>query len=133
MTKRVAFAIMRVTLGVVFLVFGIGKFRNDIWAQTMRNMSFFGWLPWSADVSVVLVGVMEVATGAGLILGLFTRVFAGVAAIQLAAILTLLSFQETRDIGLFGAAVYMAIAGQDGPGVAQLWKWRRAEEGAEQH
>ncbi|MFO8008746.1 MAG: DoxX family protein [Candidatus Brocadiia bacterium] len=73
MNNRIELTITRITPGVAFLIFGIGKFRNDIWAQTMRNMVLFESLPWSADLSVVLIGAIELATAGGLILGLFTR------------------------------------------------------------
>ncbi len=100
---------MRVCLGIVFLFFGIGKFNNDIWAETIRAMDFFIKLPWDVNISVYLIGALEILTGAALVSGLFARFFAGIASIQLMAILILLKFQEIRDIGLFGAALYMAI------------------------
>jgi hypothetical protein len=35
MNNRIALAIMRITPAMVFLIFGIGEFRDDVWAQTM--------------------------------------------------------------------------------------------------
>lgn len=109
MKNRFAFLILRLSLGLVFLIFGIGKFRNDAWAQTIRNMDFFLRLPWDIGVSVFLIGLTETVTGLALITGLLTRFFAVMAALQLSAILVLLNFQETRDIGLLGAAIYIAV------------------------
>ena len=113
---------MRLSLGVVFLIFGIGKFQNDIWAHTIRNMEFFQRLPWSLDLTVRLIGITETMTGIGLIAGFFTRFFAALAAIQLMAILILLKFEETRDIGLLGAAIYLSLAGSDTWGLGNLCK-----------
>ena len=107
--KNIAFLILRISLGVVFLLFGIGKFQNDIWAQTIKTMEFFVKLPWDVNISVILIGTMETITGLALITGLFTRFFAGLAALQLICILILLKFEETRDIGLLGAAIYITI------------------------
>jgi len=113
MKNKFSFLILRVCLGIVFVLFGIGKFQNDIWAQTIKTMDFFLKLPWDVNISVSLIGVSEVLTGAGLILGLFTRFFASIAALQLIGILILLKFGEIRDIGLLGAAIYTAIAEED--------------------
>ena len=110
MKNKIAFTILRVGLGVVFLIFGIGKFQGDIWAETIKGMEIFQSLPWSVDITVLLIGASEVATGTFLILGIFTRLFAAVASLQLITILFLLQFQEIRDIGLLAAAVYMALA-----------------------
>lgn len=113
---------MRVGLGIVFFTFGIGKFSNDIWVETIRNMDFFIRLPWNVNISVALVGITEVLTGAALIIGLFTRFFAFAATAQLIGILILLKFGETRDIGLLGMALYMALIKEDSFGVDWLWK-----------
>ena len=75
MKRKVAFAVMRISVGVVFLIFAIGKFQDDIWASTIRNMSFFQGLPWSPDTSVLLVGILEIVVAVGLMAGIFTRWF----------------------------------------------------------
>ncbi|MCX5709143.1 MAG: DoxX family protein [Candidatus Omnitrophica bacterium] len=108
MKKDAAFLLLRVSLGIVFLAFGIGKLENDIWAQTMRAMAFFLNLPWNVSVSVLIVGLLEIITGAALISGLFSRFFASLASLQLIGILVLLKFQEIRDVGLLGAAIFLA-------------------------
>lgn len=113
MKDKTAFLILRFSLGAVFILFGIGKLQGDVWAQTIKSMAVFQDLPWSVDHTVMFIGLMEILTGAGLIAGLRTRFFAVLAAIQLTAILFLLNFQETRDIGLWGAAVFMALVKED--------------------
>ena len=64
---------LRLGPGGVFLLFGTGKFQNDIWAQTIRNMAFFEAMPWTTDTSVVLAGILELVVAAGLILGIWLR------------------------------------------------------------
>ncbi|MCF7916774.1 MAG: DoxX family protein [Candidatus Omnitrophica bacterium] len=110
MNHKIAILVLRVSLGVVFLIFGIGKFQNDLWAQTIKSMEIFQNLPWEISISIFAIGILEVAIGLLLIVGLFTRLAAGLAILSLLIILCLLSFQEIRDIGLLGAAVYLLIA-----------------------
>lgn len=124
--KQTASSIMRVSLGVVFLLFGIGKFRNDIWAETIKGMDFFLQLPWDVHISVFLIGIMEVLTGTALILGLFTRFFSAVAAVQLIAILILLKFEEVRDIGLLGMALYLISVENESFGIDWLMQKKKA-------
>ncbi len=116
---------MRISLGAVFLIFGIGKFSNDIWAETIRTSGFFINLPWNIDISVMLIGIIETLTGIALIIGLLTRLFAVVSAVQLIGILILLKFAETRDIGLLGMAAYIAIIDNDSFGIDWFWKNRK--------
>jgi len=113
MKNKTAFLIMRTSIGIVFLLFGIGKLRNDVWAETIKTMDFFLKLPWGVNLSVLVIGIVEMATGVSLIIGLFTRFFASLAALQLLGIVILLKFEEIRDIGLLGAVVYMAFAKND--------------------
>ncbi len=130
MKDKIAFTILRVSLGVVFLIFGIGKFQDDIWAQTIKSMEIFQELPWDVGITVFLIGVSEVVTGAFLILGVFTRLFSAIASLQLLVILVLLQFQEIRDIGLLGAAIYMALVRDESFGVKwilDLCIWKRKE------
>lgn len=127
MKRNFAFLILRVGLGIVFLLFGIGKFQNDVWTQTIKTMNFFLVLPWDVGISVTLAGIIEIITGAALIIGLFPRFFAGLAAVQLAMILILLKFEEIRDIGLLGAALYIALVKDESLSVVWLWKKRKEE------
>ena len=109
MKDKISIFILRAGLGIVFLLFGVGKFNSDIWAQTIQGMSFFQALPWSTNISVPIIGALEILTGLCLITGFLTRFFAFLAALQLIAILALLNFQEIRDIGLLAIAVYLLL------------------------
>lgn len=122
MKGKVVFSIMRILLGIVFLSFGIGKFQNDIWAQTIKTMDLFLKLPWDVNLSVLLIGVSEVVAGSALIIGIFTRFFSAIAALELLGILILLKFAEVRDIGLLGAALYMAVVNDDSFGIHRLFQ-----------
>ena len=124
---RFAFLILRVSVGVVFLIFGIGKFRNDIWAQTIKTMDFMLKLPWDVSLTVFLIGILETVTGGALILGLFPRIFSSLAAAELFGILALLNFQEVRDIGLLGAAVYMSVVKDESLSIHALWKKHKGD------
>ena len=106
---KAALCLLRISLGGIFLYFGIGKFRGDIWAETMKTMEFFQMLPWNVEVLVHTIGIIEVLTGGFLVLGVFTRMAAILAAGQLIGILLLLRFQEIRDIGLLAASLYLAV------------------------
>ncbi len=114
MKEKIALGLLRISLGSVFLIFGIGKFANDYWARTMSAMPFIEGLPWPAQYSVWGVGVVEVLTAVCLISGFFVRIAGIVAAVQLTAILILVQFQETRDIALLGSAIYLAIHSKSG-------------------
>src|SRR3989344_4520326 len=105
--------ILRIGLGLVFLIFGIGKFTGDIWAETIKAMPFFTSLPLSIELIVILIGLVEIITGLSLIIGFKTRIFAMIASLQLISILLLLKFEEIRDIGLLAAAISLSITGSD--------------------
>jgi len=115
--NKIAFFVLRFGIGLVFLIFGIGKLQNDYWARTMATMSFFKGLPWPVGVSVNAVGVIEIAVGVGLMAGVLRRACAVVAACMLTGILVLFEFQEIRDIGLLAAAVYMSLVHDDSWGI----------------
>jgi putative oxidoreductase len=68
----VAVAVARVAAGVVFVVFGIGKFTHH--ATEVDSFRTYG-LP-SPDAFVYAIGVLEVAGGLMLIAGLLTRLAA---------------------------------------------------------
>ena len=108
MKHKISSLVLRLGLGIVFLFFGIGKFRGDEWADTMRSMGFFSHLPWKTDISIVLVGTIEAVTGIALISGVLLRFFSLLASLQLLFILILLHFygiREVRDVGLLAAAI----------------------------
>jgi thiosulfate dehydrogenase (quinone) large subunit len=74
--REAAYALLRVTLGVIFLFFGIGKFMGGIasFADGM-NQRFAGKLPSALVLAFgYTLPFAEVLIGALLLLGLFTRI-----------------------------------------------------------
>lgn len=108
--KNLGLFLLRVSLGAVFFVFGVGKFQHDFWARSIEAMDFFQRLPIPVSVSVNIIGFIEVFTGIFLILGFKSRLIAALAAMELTGILILLNFQEVRDIGLLGAAIFLSLS-----------------------
>lgn len=120
MKKKIAFLLLRVSIGVVFLKFGIGKFQGDYWTRTIKTMEFFQQLPIDVNTTVWIVGIVEVLTGICLITGLFTKIFSALATIQLISILVLLKFSPIRDVGLLGAALYISLVEEKSFGIDYL-------------
>src|SRR3989344_4080359 len=111
MTMGLSSFLLRLGLGVVFLGFGIGKFTGDIWAESMRQMVLVQKFPGGADLAILVVGGIEVVIALLLVLGLFARVVAAVAALELVVILVLLRFGEGRDVGLLAGALSLVLTG----------------------
>ena len=87
--------LLRISLGVVFLWFGVLKFfpgmspASDLAARTISVLSF-GTVP--PEVSVPLLAAWECVIGLGLILGIFMRATLLLLALQMAGTLTPLVF-----------------------------------------
>jgi uncharacterized membrane protein YphA (DoxX/SURF4 family) len=111
-----------VSLGIVFLRFGLGKLQHDYWARTIMMMDIFKLLPWDVSVTVQIIGLVEVITGIALISGFFTRLFAGIAGLMLMGILVLLNFSEIRDIALFTQALFLVMTKDEAYGICSLFK-----------
>jgi len=109
MKNKIAFIVLRVSLGAVFLIFGIGKFTGDYWARSMAAMPIVQSMPWPAQYSVWGLGALEALTAFLLISGIWLRPAAIAACLQLVVILIVLQFQEIRDIALLGAAIFLAL------------------------
>src|SRR5437016_12953509 len=74
--REVAYALLRVTLGLIFLFYGIGKFRGGIsnFVGGM-NQQFSGKLPAAMVMPFAyFIPFAETISGALILLGLFTRV-----------------------------------------------------------
>ena len=102
---------LRLGLGIVFLIFGIGKLRQDIWFATMKSMHMFSMFGSQINYFIYFVGIVEIVIGISLVMGLFTRFFALLAALELVSILILASFWKIRDIALLAAAISLIITG----------------------
>jgi putative oxidoreductase len=98
-------ALARVAAGVVFLVFGIGKFSQH--ADEVASFDKYG-LP-SPDAFVYAIGVLEIAGGALLVLGLLTPFVALVMAGDMVAAIALSGIKEGEIISLTLAPALLVI------------------------
>ena len=111
--RDVAMLLVRIGLGLVFLYFGIGKFRGDAWVDTMASMPLLTRLPWPMSVNVASAGTLEILTGLCLCGGFLVRAAALLACAELIAILFLLStigIFEARDVGLLAASAAVVLS-----------------------
>lgn len=104
---------VRLGLGSVFLIFGLGKFFGDIWAVTIPSLPVIRSLPVAGETVVLIVGIVEVLIGLLLIVGFWTRWVALIASLELVMILLLLRFQEVRDVGLLLCALSLVFTGSN--------------------
>jgi thiosulfate dehydrogenase (quinone) large subunit len=73
--REIAYALLRVTLGVTFLFYGIGKFKSGVTNFVGgMNQQFSGKLPAAMVMTFAYaIPFAETISGALLVLGLFTR------------------------------------------------------------
>lgn len=106
--------IIRYSLIVVLFYFGI--------SQLVSPINWTGWLPtWTSAIPIapvtliIMNGVFEVILALALLLGIYTRIVAVIAALHLAAITLDIGFTEigVRDFGLTMATIALAFFGPD--------------------
>jgi len=93
---------LRLGLGGVFLWFGIDKFFNpSIWSRWIPEW-FASFLFVEEFTFVYMTGVFEALIGLLLLIGLYTRLTAGIAAAMLMVIAASLGYNDImiRDLGL---------------------------------
>src|SRR5215208_4205196 len=86
--REAAYALLRATLGVIFLFFGVGKFMGGVgsFADGM-NQHFAGKLPSALVLPFAYtLPFAEVLVGSLLLLGLFTRIALVLSGLLLAAL-----------------------------------------------
>jgi uncharacterized membrane protein YphA (DoxX/SURF4 family) len=98
--------IIRLGLAIVFLWFGISKI--------LQPESWIAWLPtWieqlpiSTTTHLILQGIAEAILGVLLLLGLFTRLAAAIAAILLVAVIITIGYNDIaiRDLAILSIAI----------------------------
>ena len=112
--RSLAYAILRITVGGVFLFYGVGKFVVGVTATAKWFQDGFAktWLPGASVYAFsVALPFFEVAVGALLILGLFTRFAAAVAGVLIAALTIGLTIKgSSQDVAMnMGYAVALFI------------------------
>jgi uncharacterized membrane protein YphA (DoxX/SURF4 family) len=118
--REYAPSVTRIALALVFLWFGLN--------QIFNGPSFYGFIPsWAyfvpVQTTVLLNGIFETVFGLLLILGLFTRISAGLLALHLFGIAFSLGYNDImiRDIGLALAATSIVLHGDDKLSIRRLF------------
>jgi len=111
--KNYSTVIIRISLALVLLWFGIDEIINP--------ENWFGYipswvsdnLPFSLDFLISLNGIFEIFIGLLLLIGLYTRIIAFIAALHLLSITIAIGYNEIgiRDFGLTLMAVSLIFSG----------------------
>ena len=111
--KNYATVVIRISLALVLLWFGIDEIINP--------ENWFGYvpswisnnLPFSLDFFISLNGIIEIMMGGLLLIGLYTRTVAFIAALHLLSITIAVGYNEigVRDFGLTLMAVSLIFSG----------------------
>jgi len=120
--EKYAPLVIRAGLGTVWLLFGVDKFVNPL--NWMGYIPAWLPLPIAKEVFMGSLAVVETVVGAGLILGIFTRFFAGLAALMLLPIMYSLGYNEIsiRDFALFCMSVAMFLRRSTPYAIENRWK-----------
>lgn len=119
--KAIFNAVFRICLGFVFFYAGLKKlFLGDFPAVD----TIITFMP--VQTVVFILGVVELVVGIVLMLGLFTSIFAWIMA-ALLAVFIILGFPTGqgfiyKNIGLIGAALYLAVEGSQAWGMDNMLK-----------
>ncbi|MCH8003710.1 MAG: DoxX family protein [Nanoarchaeota archaeon] len=111
--KNYATVVIRVSLALVLLWFGIDEIINpENWFGYIPSwLSYI--LPFSLDFFITLNGIFEIMIGVLLLIGLYTRIIAFIAALHLLSITIAVGYNEigVRDFGLTLMAVSLIFSG----------------------
>jgi thiosulfate dehydrogenase [quinone] large subunit len=114
--RWLAYAILRVTLGCVFLFYGVGKFVAGVAATAQGFQEGFAktWLPGASVYAFSFaLPFFEVTVGTLLILGLFTRYAAAVAGLLIMALTAGLTIKgSSQDVAMniaYAVAVFILL------------------------
>ena len=94
--------VIRLAPGIVFLVFGIGKFVNPVYWLSYIPQSISNLIPFDQSTFIYTLGVIEAIIGILLIIGLFIKFISIVSSIHLVLVISSLGFNEisARDFAL---------------------------------
>lgn len=111
--KNYATAIIRISLALILLWFGIDEILNP--------QNWFGYipawlssvLPFSLNTFIILNGIFEIIIGSLLLIGFYTRIIAFIAALHLFFITIAVGYNEVgvRDFGLTMMAISLIFSG----------------------
>ena len=123
---RISHLILRLSLALVFLWFGVDKFFHPVyWLNAWTPnflINFVMALHISANSLVYSIGVVELLVGISLVSNMFVDLFALVAAVFLIVISLFYGFNEilVRDVGLIGGLLALVFW----PGSRSSTGWR---------
>lgn len=104
-----SYLVLRVGLGLTFLLIGIDILRHgDMWLGYVPDSLPFG-IP--REMGLKLSGMFDILLGALLVVRMFPKVVAGLAALHLAGVLISygLDAVTVRDVGLLGAVLALLV------------------------
>ena len=107
-------ALLRISLALVFLYFGISQLTNQTyWIGFVPSFLTTTFL--TATKIVTLNGILEVILGTFLLIGLYTRISSLILSLHLAAITLSIGFNPTgiRDFGLTMATLTIFLSNLD--------------------
>jgi len=111
--KNYATVVIRISLALVLLWFGIDEIINpENWFGYVPSwISYI--LPFSLETFIFLNGIFEIIIGLLLLIGLYTRIIAFIAALHLLSITIAVGYNEigVRDFGLTMMAISLIFSG----------------------
>jgi len=102
--------IIRVGIAIVFLWFGISKIIDPTaWISWLPQ--WIVQLPISVTTNLIIQGMIETVVGALLLIGLFTRFAAVIAALTMVIVIISVGYSDIaiRDLGILSIAVALAL------------------------
>ena len=112
--KEYAPIVVRYGIGIVFLLIGLDQaFKPESWTSWLP--SFASNLPISGETFFFLTGIFNTIVGVLLLIGLFTRIAAFLAALHLVGVMMTIGYNDVfiRDLGLFLMAISVLFFGAD--------------------
>ncbi|MBS3071676.1 DoxX family membrane protein [Candidatus Pacearchaeota archaeon] len=112
-TKDYAPIAVRYGVGIVFFLFGLSQLtRPEAWIAYFPTDLPFGLV---VNQAIMFNGIFDLILGALLLLGLFTRLFAALAALHLIGVMSVLGYNDIaiRDFGLFLGSLSILFNGAD--------------------
>lgn len=107
--------IIRIGIGFIFFYFGIDKFfHTSAWMNWIPPKLVF-LLPFSGQVFIYILGVLEIVLGLFIFIGFLTRISSFIASLMLLAIIISVGFNEVsaRDITILASTVSLIFSGSN--------------------
>jgi len=111
--KFYATVVIRISLALVLLWFGIDQILNPGNWFGYIPLSISSIIPFNLGTLILLNGIIEIIMGVLLLIGLYTRIIAFIAALHLLSITIAVGYNEigVRDFGLTMMAISLIFSG----------------------